>query len=476
MSPLLKTLLMIIVAATFSAVASYFYPWATTEVASSAVGEPLFKDYDPTQIRRISIQSYNKKSGKLETTKLRRKGDRWLLPDKNNFEVTNAQHIALVTNSMLQREVLEETSNKETDHSKFGVIDPALHQSTANKSALGTKIILEQRSGQSVANLIIGKPADGKMNEDGTRKVFVSIPGKPSVYMLNLNPFALTTQFAAWVEPNVFGFSNSVEFQQFFDKSNSSGATGTKGYRIQFDPTTVMQKDQSLKFQTLKQRNDDGRFEDVELANVKPPMAMPTGESTKSSITQIALMVRQMQQLFFIDVFSTPAAVAKAIKDTPESAAAADFQSLARFGFEFAEAKNDSLFFNANTGKLGVEFGNGLVITLFLGDSIANAENKSAQPARYGMLIARVDESLIEKPTKPDENDDAEQAEKDKKAYLLAVKERDDTLSSARVSATEFNRRHADWIYAIPEQAVSNLLPELEFKSAADSDSNGESE
>lgn len=462
MSPVLKTLSLIIVAALLSMVASYFYPWATTEVASNAVGEPLFEDYEPTKIRRVSIESYNKTSGKLESIKLRRKGDRWLMPDKQDFEATNTQHIALVTNALLQREVLEETSNKETDHSKFGVVDPSLHKTTANKSALGTKIMLEQGGGQPAISLIVGKPADGQRSDDGTQKFFVSIPGQPNVYMLNIPPFALTTQFAAWIEPNIFGFSNAVEFSQFFDKSNAPNSP--PGYRVSFDPTTVVQQDQSLVFTMLKRRNADGELVDAELANVKPISAVPTSNSPQSAITQIAIMVRQMQRLFFIDTFKNSDAVRKALQNS-SSASKKTLQPLADFGFDFANNENGRLTFDTKTGQLGVEFGNGLVISLLLGNTISDAQDKSGQPARYGLLLAHVDASLVPQPTKPTENEDADEAEKENKAYLSAVKAREDALSSSQVSAKEFNRRHANWLYAVPEAAISNLLPELEFKA-----------
>lgn len=464
MSPSLKTLSLIIVAALLSSVASYYYPWAATEVASSTVGEPLFEDYEPTKVRRIAIESYNKKTGKLESIKLRRKGDRWLIPDRQDFEATNTQHIALVTNALLQREVLEETSNKETDHSSFGVIDPALHESTANKSALGTKIVLERGADQPSASLIVGKPADGQRGNDGTQKYFVSIPGKPNVYMLSLPPFALTTQFAAWVEPNVFGLSNAVEFSQFFQRART--ADSANGYRILFDPTTVIQKDQSLAFKLLQRRNADGKWVDAELANAEPSAALPAASAPQSAISQIAFMVQQMQRLFFTDAFKKPGALAEVLSE-PASASPLKLKALSSFGFKVDGQENSKLSFDATTGQLGVAFSNGLVITLLLGDTISDAQIKSGQPASYGMLLAQVDASLIEQPTQPAKNENADEAEKENKAYLLAVKEREDTLASSQVSAKEFNRRHAAWLYAVPKAAINNLLPELEFRPAS---------
>ena len=103
MSPLLKTLSLVIIALAMSAGSAYFYPWAETETKASNVGEPLFEDYEPTTVRRIKIERFDTKTGKLTSVVARRKGDQWLLPEKDNFVATNARHIAQVTNALLKR-------------------------------------------------------------------------------------------------------------------------------------------------------------------------------------------------------------------------------------------------------------------------------------------------------------------------------------------------------------------------------------
>lgn len=450
MSPLLKTLSLIITALAMSAGAAYFYPWAETETKSSAVGEPLFEDYEPTTVRRIKIERFDTKTGKLTTVTARRKGEQWLLPDKDNFIATNARHIAQVTNSLLKREVLEEKSNKETDHSTYGVIDPALHKTTANKSALGIKITLEDASKRPIANLIVGKPAEKSARNAQTQKRFVSVPGLPSVYMVEINPFALTTQFEAWMQTNLFQLSPDSDSKLFFEKT-AEDAPEKLAYKLVYDPTATITPGE-LPFSTLQQANEKGELVDASLAD----------ESQQS----VGLMIRQLAGLFVTNVFANDKATKQVILDSQETAAAGEFKSLQPRGIQFVSDKESKLILAGTQGKVGVEYSTGLVITMHLGNTLADIDATEERPEHYGLLVATVDESLFEMPTEPEnaEDADAEEAEKQKKAYLLAVKEREETLKSSRVAANEFNQQHAGWLYAVPKAAVGNLLPVLEFK------------
>ena len=450
MSPLLKTFLLVIIALGMSAGAASVYPWAETETKSSNVGEPLFEDYEPTTVRRIKIERFDTKTGKLTTIVARRKGDQWLLPDKDNFIATNASHIAQVTNCLLKREVLEEKTNKEIDHATYGVIDPALHSSTANKSALGIKITLEDASKRPIANLIVGKPADKNARNTQTQKRFVSVPGSPSVYMVEINPFALTTAFEAWIERNLFQLSREVDSSLFFEKAGNTAEELT--YKLAYDLAVTAAPDK-LPSAKVQQANDKGELVDATLAD--------------ASQQSVEIMLRQFASLFVANVFANDKAVKQAISDAQKAVTAADFESLKSRGIRFVSDEQAKLILVGSQGKVGVEYSTGLVITMYLGNALADIDATEERPAQYGLLVATVDESLIEAPVEPkqDETADADEAEKKKKAYLLAVKEREGTLKSARVSANEFNQQHAGWLYAVPKPAVDNLLPVLEFKA-----------
>jgi len=449
MSPILKTATLAIIALATSAAAAYFYPWPTGEAGSNIVGQPIFEDYASTKIKQIRIDRFNVKTGKIESAIAKRKGDRWLLPNQSNFEASNARHIALVSNSLLQREVLEERSKEQEDHSEYGVIDPTLFESTANKSALGVKLALQDANGRSLANLVIGKQVGNtRRSQDGMEKRFVAIPGQPNVYVIDFNPAALTTQFEAWVDPNLFSFTASLDSKIEFTATDSSSTdTQTPAYQmsIGFDAKT-----RSPSPPIIKIKNNDSKLEEAEL-----------NESTRKLIS---IALSQFSQIRFIDVQKKQKAAKDGLSKANQgdkSFAVSDFDSLKAIGFVARKsASKDSAFptFEAARGSVAARYSNGLVVTMLIGNSVTNVDGESSMPSHHSLMIASVDESIIPSPTEPTEDQD----EAKLKAYLLAKKQRTATLQSARVSAIELNGRHANWVYLVPTAAVDNLLPEIE--------------
>ena len=328
-----------------------------------------------------------------------------------------------------------------------------MHKTTANKSALGIKITLEDGAKRPIANLIVGKPA-GRSTGGQTQKRFVSVPGQPNVYMLEINPLALTTRFEAWIQPNLFQLSQQVESQLFFEKA-AEDAPDRLEYKLVFNASSSATPANKLPLSMLQMTKQDGTVVDAALAD--------------ASQSAVVLMVRQLAGLFVTNVFASNGVVKGAISDAKNSATASDFESLQPRGIKFVSDDQSQLMLAGAQGKVGVEFGSGLVITMYLGDSLTDIDATADRPERYGVLVATVDEALIEIPVAPevDGQPNTDEAEKEEKAYLLAVKERNETLKSSRVSANEFNQQHAGWIYAVPEEAINNLLPVLELEAKA---------
>ncbi len=58
------------------------------------------------------------------------------------------------------------------------------------------------------------------------------------------------------------------------------------------------------------------------------------------------------------------------------------------------------------------------------------------------------------------EDDAAQEAEGDpKRDYQVALKEREEALEYWKQEVRAFNQLHADWIYEVPDESVSLLLP-----------------
>ena len=76
------------------------------------------------------------------------------------------------------------------------------------------------------------------------------------------------------------------------------------------------------------------------------------------------------------------------------------------------------------------------------------------------MLIAQLDDSNFETPTKPE---GVEEESAENKAYLRAVEELNRARKSATLRIDELNRNWSKWIFVIPESTVNLIRPELSF-------------
>ena len=183
-TPFVQTMVMALVALIASGVAASFYPWPEPVVESEIVGKPLFEPYDTTAVRSIKISEFNEDRNALDRMVLRRSGEKWIIPENKNYIASNARQISAAANALNEVLVLDEKTDEQQAYLEYGVVDPDEYQKTPNRSALGAKIILEDRNGKSLASLIVGKA----LKDDPTKlKHFVRIPGQPNLYVIDFN-------------------------------------------------------------------------------------------------------------------------------------------------------------------------------------------------------------------------------------------------------------------------------------------------
>ena len=192
---------MAVMAITASVTAAYFYPWPTEVAESDFVGKPLFETYESSSVRQIRIQRFNDDRGGLDRILLRRRGEKWVIPAKKDFIAGNVRQISLAANSLIESTVLQDVTDEQQAYLEYGVVDPDEFSNTPNRSALGTKIILQDRDMKEIASLIIGKPVK---SDPKKLQHFVRIPGQPNVYVIEFNAAALKTDFRSWIDPNLF--------------------------------------------------------------------------------------------------------------------------------------------------------------------------------------------------------------------------------------------------------------------------------
>ena len=445
-SPAFKTLVMAIVAAVVSAIAAAFYPWPEPVVVSAFVGKPLFESYDTNSVRSIRISKYNDERNALDRMTLRRSGEKWTIPDYKKFIATNTRQISAAANSLIDREVLVETTDQQDSYSEYGVVDPSEYQNTTNRSGLGTKIILENRNGQELASLIVGKP----LKDDPKRlKHFVRVPGQPNVYVIDFDRFALSTDFRSWVDSNLFKLRTNEKVKRIL----------VENYRL--NPKTISVAKPVPNYRAVLTLAQTGG---LALASLEGPGA--DGGWAKAPMTtklsgEFQVVAKQITDIQFTDVRKKSAALADLFKVTEQIKDDSLLSSLQPLGFLKTGFKNGKYDFASVGGKVSIENEDGVVVTLNIGTDAGKA-SEDMQLSYFALMTAGVDESILPEPQKPKEIEgDAEANETAEKTYLRLVKERKDQINAAKIRASEFNQQHADWVYVVLENVIENIRPDI---------------
>ena len=114
-----------VLAAIFCGAAAYYYPRTTAEAVTGETGQKLFEEFE-NQVWTIQITKFNRENENLKSLSLRRKAQKWLI-GKSKMVLTGAL-ITVAAGSLNEKTILQEESDDEQDHAKFGVVDPLQFQ------------------------------------------------------------------------------------------------------------------------------------------------------------------------------------------------------------------------------------------------------------------------------------------------------------------------------------------------------------
>jgi hypothetical protein len=458
-SPAFTTLLMALTAAATSIVAAWFYPWPEVAARSELVGKPLFESFEAKDVRTITITEFDADRNGVKQIALRRSGDTWIIPARQNFVASNSEQISQAINSV-NANVLEQRSNDLQDHVEYGVVDPLEFESTRARNSLGKKIVLQDRNNRELASLIVGGSPRDDANSNKARR-FVRIAGKPGVYVVELPEEALTTNFANWVSPNLFDLKEITELKSVTIESYRS----SKEQLIQADRPKTWRYLLEIyeKTQTLKIPNSSNELK-----------ATPIKQEQMQSIRQV---VASLANVPFIDARKKNKSLAELLKQ-PNAELNKGLERLTASGFVAtlpSPSKADGLNFESVGGKLIVQRTDGVLISFLVGDLVEAQGGTGSDLNRLVMLYASFNPGFFPEPTKPAANaDDSQQ-----KAYLRSVGEREAKIKEASSRARLLNGQYADWFYVMSEKVIEDLIPELgielklmpETKPAADANS-----
>ena len=480
-----------------------------SEVAPEA-DRVLFPELsDPAKAASMEIVSFDDETATLKPFKVVQTGGVWSLPSHDGYPADAKEQLAAACNELVDRPILEVMTASPGDHETYGVIEPNPEKIKVGDSGVGKLVEIRDASGNKLARLIVGKEdkAPGSGGMPGRKLRFVRKAGQDPVYRVEIDAAKFTTNFDDWIEKDLLKLSPWEVKRLVIDDS-----TCTFGFDEASGRPAVSQDRKSRI--ALGYDDKDAKWSLLKLeafgAGNKPQEEQLAADEELAA-AKLNELRTALGDLKIIDVARKPAGLSGELKAEEKFTNDREaVTSLAQRGF-YPFASGEILSSNGETivgMKDGVEyllrFGNG---TSVAGDAkAAKKEDGKATDettGRYLFVMARFDESLLEKPKldplpevpavpAADDKQDADkkdaadkqedEAGADASGKLAAAdeaeakaqaaleerrrverenrrkqEEYDDKVKAAQKRVKELNARFADWYYVVSDEEYAKI-------------------
>ena len=403
---------------------------------ASLVGADLTKKFEsPDAAKRLRIVRFDEDTATLRDFEVAEKDGLWSIPSKDGYPADAARPMAEATTSLMDRKILAVASKNAGDHEQYGVKDPLSPKLEVGAKGVGTRVTMSDVHGQPLVDLIVGKAV-----KDAEGQRYVREAGRDIVYIIEIDPAKLSTNFEDWIEKDLLKL-NSWDLQQVQIKDYS--AELVQGISPEGKPVIGIDRRDRADM-TLAYNESDSTWNAVQLRRFDP-QAGENGEYIDFTLAEdeelneesLNALKTSLDDLQIVDVVRKPAGLSQDLK------AGADFLnnrealiSLMTKGFTAAaSAPGAAEEFISSDGEVVVTMKNGAEYVLRFGnltnvdgggqegepasaggETDQAAKNKDSDVHRYLFVMARFNEGaakepdLEEVPNLPAENESGEPA------------------------------------------------------------------
>jgi hypothetical protein len=260
-----KTITFVVVGLVAIAVGLISRPTSAELDESSLVNQNLTKKFDSAdEAKRLKIVRFNEDTATLRDFEVAERDGLWTIPSKSDYPADAARQMAEAATSLMDRKILSVASMSAGDHEQFGVVDPLSPKLEVGQQGVGTHVTMYDVHDEPLADLVIGKAVK---DADGQR--YVREAGRDIVYVIEIDPTKLSTNFEDWIEKDLLKL-NSWDLQQVEIKDYSAELVPVMtqdGLQISLSDDrrsemTLAYNDSDAKWNAVKLRKFDTATED----------------------------------------------------------------------------------------------------------------------------------------------------------------------------------------------------------------------
>jgi hypothetical protein len=369
------------------------------------VGQRL-NEFDVDKPKRLKIVKFDAETATPREFEVAEDEGLWTIPSKDGYPADATTQMAEAANCLIDREILRVASTSRSEHAALGVIDPSNAKLSSEADGVGTRVIMSDNN-SVLTDMIVGKPVRDAEGQYHVRKTEQDI-----VYVVELDPSKLTTRFEDWIEDDLLKI-NPFDIRRIEIKDYTAELMGTaQGIGVKWDRRAEMALDYNntdskwsaaslKKFDTATESYVDYKLADDEELDQETLNKLRDG----------------LDDLLLVDVERKPEGLSadlKAGQDFVKDNEAA--LNLMERGFAPIGSKDgESVDILSTEGEVVTSLQDGVEYVLRFGNLQMEEEGGNSKPDadstatagtdksgdsinRYLFVMARFNESLIEKP------------------------------------------------------------------------------
>jgi hypothetical protein len=412
-----KTLTFVAVAAAIAVVAIVVSrPAMSVSGTENQRGQLLYRNFaDPLAVTSLEIVEFDEDTGSVQPFRVAQvdvKGKpRWSIPSHDDYPADAKDQVASAASALMSLKIIDTVSENQGDQREYGVVQPDLKTLKLGDTGVGEEVIMKNKQGKPLLDLVIGKEVPDRPGLRYVRKA-----GEDGIYVVEVKTDKLSTKFEDWIERNLLQI-NSLDISRLWIRDYAIKSL-REGLAI------VQRGEMEL------QHNDtaEPKWKMIEDRKFVPDDRSPTGGRWKPvkmaaneelNTAKLDDLVNALDDLKIVDVSRKPKGLSADLKVAANFASQSEaaVQSLADKGFFVAQLEKQVELFS-NEGEIRVGDKDGVQYVLRFGDIAGAGRSKkedktkgkgkterdkkkeTAAPGlnRYLFVMAEFNPDLIAKP------------------------------------------------------------------------------
>ena len=195
-----KTSFVVGVAVLLTLAAVWIRPQSSSMSPDADIGTILFGEFedDPLAAKSLEVLRYNEDLAEIQQFKVAEIDGLWCIPSHNNYPADAENQIRDAATILTDLKILGVATDLANEHSIYGVVEPDPESIEAGEEGVGTLIVMQDKKGEDLARLVVGKQVKGVEEQR-----FARHPAQDRVYVVKIDPDKLSTKFEDWIETDL---------------------------------------------------------------------------------------------------------------------------------------------------------------------------------------------------------------------------------------------------------------------------------